>query len=333
MTRNSAPNPSIWSLWLKILLRVSPLVLVVLFVAHFEWGMWKRDVRRRLILDVPAGACSQDDVVCRQCPFFRETVGQMLRCVRKSPDASRLSADAGVVINGIPAAVSKCTVEWTKQHPIVQLIHERGTQLVIPANPRRAPMNVLVIGNDPQFEVEKQLAENATNVRFFGLGIDDRRAAGVFTRRLNGTLLNPSSLSNSTSGKYDLNLMSVGRTHFPRRPVDLVFVHGTNWTRSLVEKLMGEHEKGLPLPACQFNVDLVLPPTLAAARDAHRWFRRLATRSTPVERQFVVGFATTAFQATSVHLRFFVVNVGHPTCIARFLERECPPLIGSIHDE
>ncbi|KAI6186677.1 hypothetical protein M3Y98_00158700 [Aphelenchoides besseyi] len=294
MPRTINSSNSLRSLFVKIAVRVTPLMLIIGLAFHFEWKMWKAEIYRRLVLDIPNGVCGPDDVVCHYCPFFRETVGKMSKCLRKQMDNQKLSSDVGILMDAIPNAVTKCNLKWMREQPLIQLIHEAGTQLVVIPNKIHLAMNVLVIGNDLNYEVEKQLYENVTNAHFYGAHILDPNAINTFKRKLNGILLN-----------FDDTL-----------------------------KANIKNEFGLLHPPCQINIDIPLPIDLKKARELFHWFGQLSTTTRPLWQQYVVGFATTILYDSQMHLRFYAINVGQPYCVAKFLDRsECRPLIGTIYDE
>ncbi|KAI6236940.1 hypothetical protein M3Y95_00212300 [Aphelenchoides besseyi] len=332
MTRTTNSSNSLSSLFVKIAVRITPLMFITGLALHFEWKMWKSEVHRRLVLDIPTGVCSPDDVVCHHCPFFRETIGKMSKCLRKEMDNRKLSLDVGILMDSIPSAVSKCNLNWMKEQPLLQLIHEAGTQLVVIPNKIHLSMNVLVIGNDINYEVEKQLFETVTNAHFYGANILDTNAVNTFKRKLNGTLLN--SDDTLMVNMKNAHIIDVVNEHFSRKPVDLIFIHTTDYNRTFVDQLMGRNEFGLLYPTCQININIPLPIDLKKARELFDWFGQLSTTTRPLWQQYVVGFATTILYDSQMHLRFFAINVGQPYCVAKFLDRsECRPLIGTMYDE
>lgn len=140
------------------------------------------------------------------------------------------------------------------------------------------------------------------------------------------------------------------RKYFPKRPLDILFIHSNNITQEFVDQLMGRGRwderfasslKLHPLgpnsvedPVCQLNVEMPLPAKLELAREFLRWFRQLSTNTKPVQGQYLIGYATIAVNRSKTTLRFFAINVSKAECVAKFLKQsECRALIASEFDE
>jgi hypothetical protein len=142
------------------------------------------------------------------------------------------------------------------------MIKERDTQLVLAPSSPRAPMTAIVVGSDNDFEMEKQLAENMTRVHFYGVNLHSMESVAHFKRRLNGTILHKhlhTAEENEKEGKMiwesgylfivlDSTKLVPARffdKYFPRRPVDVVFLHLNHTSQNFIDQLMGNGKNNL----------------------------------------------------------------------------------------
>lgn len=121
---------------------------------------------------------------------------------------------------------------------------------------------------------------------------------------------------------------------FPRRPLDILFIHSNDTTTEFADQLMGKGLNGVEHPVCQLNIEVPLPSKIGPARQFVQWFKQLNAKIKPLERQYLIGYATTVMNKSEMRLRFFAINVGKAVCVAKFLNHsECRALIGSEFDE
>lgn len=127
---------------------------------------------------------------------------KLFDCMNQKLDDSIDIDKSDEYIDVLEKSVKKCTFNWLRKQRVVQLIKVRKTMLTItPAN-SHAPLTALVVGNDKDFLLERQISMNISTTRLFATNLADEKIAKDFQLSLGGTVLPENiKISGGTEGK------------------------------------------------------------------------------------------------------------------------------------
>ncbi|CAD5231520.1 unnamed protein product [Bursaphelenchus xylophilus] len=320
-----------WTGILKVVLTS----VVLLIILKLQWNSFKDGrVKKKLLESRFIQKCDPDDAICKHCPFFQERIHKMFDCVRDRLTKALSSDDLGTFDDAILAAPKYCNMDWLREQRTVQLISLGKTMLSLTPSNLNAPMTALVIGHDRTFLLERQLALNISSVKYYGVNFGSDKVKEDFVDTLNGTVL-PDEI-NTIPEKIESEGTIADQffqRFFPTRPVDVVFLNSQS-SHLFINQLLGQGTHGLAIPICQLNFRLPLPKSVSDMKAFTRWLKDLAVSFRPKFTQFILGHTAISERKGQKSLQAYVVNVGHPICVARFLQkRECRALIATEFDE
>ncbi|CAD5225355.1 unnamed protein product [Bursaphelenchus okinawaensis] len=320
-----------WPFIAKVVLSLTVLIIV----AKLQWNaIVDAQIKKKLLEERFIQKCDPDDAICKHCPFFQERTHKMMTCVADRFAQTLAMDDIGTYDDAILDAPKLCTFEWLLEQRVVQLIELGKTMLSLAPSNLNAPMTALVIGHNDDFYAERQLALNITAVKYYGINLENEEAKEAFGTTLNGTLLNETISTAPDNVEADGMIADqLFQKYFPRRPVDVIFLNSIA-SESFISQLLGHGTHGIPIPPCQLNFRITIPKQLSDVKAFTRWLSEMAASLKPRYTQFVLGPTAISERNGVKTLQAYLVNVGNPTCVARFLQKsECRALIATEFDE